>query len=632
MWPGKVANFIERFVYPVTRLFNGAASAVLAAMMFLVVVDVTLRYCFASPIAGSYEIIELMLVMVVFLSIAYTGSQKGHIAVDMLISKVPPLAQVVIQSITSIFDLALVVLIAWQSVIRAIQWFSTNSQIVTLPIPLFPFVLLVALGCLLFAIVLFGDFCSYLAQLIKAKLRLRQWLIPVLVVVLIGALAPLWIQLLPSRMEPLTVGYLGLGVLVILLFSSMPVGLAMGLAGFLGSISIVGIMSALGNLGQVPFDTAFSYTLSVAPLFVLMGEFSFTTGLSKNLYDVAYQWLGRLPGGLAMATIGASAMFAAITGSSTASAATMGSVALPEMKRYKYDISLATGTVAAGGTLGILIPPSVILLIYGILTDQNIAKLFIAGIIPGIILTTLFMLTIYIQVKRNPHLAGAGIKSTFKEALLKSRSIVWVLVLFLLVIGGMYLGVFTPTEAGGIGAFGALVIGASRRQLNRHNFVASLLATCRVAGMIFTILIGAMIFGQFMAVARLPATLADFVNGLGLSPYLVLTCIFLVYLFLGCIMDGMAMLILTVPIFFPLIVAAGFDPIWFGIIMVLVIEMSMLTPPVGINVYVICGLVPEVPMSTIFRGVLPFLVAMLICFVIVAAFPAIATFLPGLAK
>ena len=431
-------------------------------------------------------------------------------------------------------------------------------------------------------------------------------------------------------MTPFTIGLIGTGIMFVIMMLGMPVGLAMGFMGFLGYCYMVGLDAGLANLGQVPFDTVFNHALSVVPLFVLMGAFAFHSGLSRELYDLGYKWVGHWPGGLSMATIVACAGFAAISGSSTASAATMGTVALPEMKRYKYEDGLATGTVAAGGTLGILIPPSIILVIYGILAEQNIAKLLIAGFLPGFLLAVLFMLAVYIIVKRNPGLANPGAKSSFKERLAGLKGTIWILILFVVIMGGMYLGVFTPTEAGGIGAFGAFAIALARRKLTWRIFMNSLVETGRTVGMIFTIVIGAMLFGYFLSVSRVPTGLADFVMGLGLSPYLVLLCIFVVYLFLGCIMDGLAMIILTVPIFFPLIIAAGFDPIWFGVIMVLVVEMAMITPPVGINVYVISGLAKDVPMWTIFRGIVPFLAAMIICFILVTAFPQIALFLPSL--
>ncbi len=433
-------------------------------------------------------------------------------------------------------------------------------------------------------------------------------------------------------MTPFTVGIIGIIVLFILFLLRMPVGFAMGLVGFLGYSYLVNLTAGLTLAGQTAYLTVASYTFSVVPLFLLMGEFAFFAGLSAELYDFTYKWLGHLPGGLAMATVAACAGFAAISGSSTAGAVTMGTISLPEMKKFKYEPSLATGCVAAGGTLGILIPPSMIMIIYGIIAEQSIAKLFFAGFLPGFLLAGLFMLTIYILVKRNPTLALRGQKSNWKERFAGFKTTGWVLALFILIMGGMYAGIFTTTEAGGIGAFGAFVIGIARKKLDWQKFIFSLVETGRTAGMLFIIVIGAIFFGYFIAVSRIPTLLAEFVTGLGLSRYVVLLIIFVVYLFLGCIMDGIAMILLTVPIFLPMVEAVGFDAIWFGIVVVLVVEMGLITPPVGLNVYVLSGVAKDVPMATIFRGIIPFLAAMIICFIIIVAFPQIALFIPGLLK
>lgn len=433
-------------------------------------------------------------------------------------------------------------------------------------------------------------------------------------------------------MTSVTIGLIGVGVLFLVFMLRMPVGFAMGFIGFIGYCYLVGVDASLSLLGGAPFLIVSSYTLSVIPLFLLMGEFVFYAGLSRELYDFGQKWLGHLPGGLAMATIAACAGFAAISGSSTATAVTMGTVALPEMKRYKYDDALRTGTVAAGGALGILIPPSIIFVIYGIMAEQSIAKLFFAGFLPGFLLAGLFIITIYILVKKNPRLAQRAAKSSFKERIVGLKATVWVLALFALIMGGMYAGIFTATEAAGIGAFGAFLIGVIRRKLNWQNFIQSIVSAGRTIGMLFIIVIGANLFGYFIAVSRLPIALAEFIVGQGWSPYIIMLFIFVVYLFLGCIMDGIAMILVTVPIFLPMILAVQFDPILFGVLVVIVVEMGLITPPVGLNVYMIAGVAKDVPMGTIFRGIFPFLIAMIVCFWVVALFPQIALFLPSLLK
>jgi C4-dicarboxylate transporter DctM subunit len=433
-------------------------------------------------------------------------------------------------------------------------------------------------------------------------------------------------------MDPLTVGYIAIGILVLLLFSGIPIGVAMGATGIAGMYFIAGPQAALGLMERIPYDTTANYGISVVPLFILMGSFCFYAGLSQDLYRTVYKWIGHFRGGLAMATVGACAGFAAVSGSSLATAATMGTVALPEMRKYRYHDRLATGAVAAGGTIGILIPPSVILILYGIITEQSIGKLFLAGFIPGILEAVFYIITIYILTLHNPALGPRGPRTSFSEKLVSLKDVWIVLVLFLIVIGGIYLGVFSPTEAGGIGAFGALLFALGRRRLNVGNFSDSLLETGKTSAMIFVIIIGATILGAFLAVTRLPYNLADTVAALPVNRHVILFLILVVYILLGTIMDSMAMVLLTVPIFFPVAKALGFDPIWFGIIIVRVTEIGLITPPVGINVFIIKGVAKEVPMETIFKGILPFLVADICHVCLLVAVPQLALFLPGLLR
>lgn len=433
-------------------------------------------------------------------------------------------------------------------------------------------------------------------------------------------------------MTSLTVGAIGIGVLFILLFSRMPIGLVMGLVGFVGFAYLVDFESALGILRIVPYTTFADYGLSVIPLFILMGEFCFFAGLSKDLYDTVHRWLGHMRGGLAMATVGACAGFAAVSGSSLATAATMSAVALPEMKRYKYDDRLATGAVAAGGTIGVLIPPSVILIIYGVITEQSIGKLFLAGFIPGVLEAVFYMVTIYILCKRNPLMGPPGPKTSMIEKIISLKTTWVVLLLFILVIGGLYMGVFSPTEAAGVGAFGAFIFGLARRRLGWQAIKSSFTETGKNTAMIFIIIMGAMILGYFLAVSRLPFELASIIGGLEVNRYIILALILVLYIFLGCLMDSMAMLLITVPIFFPLIMSLGFNPIWFGVVMVRVCEIGLITPPVGLNVFIISGVARDVSMYTIFRGIVPFLIADVIHVALLVAVPQISLLLPSLMK
>ncbi|MBN1847555.1 MAG: TRAP transporter large permease [Deltaproteobacteria bacterium] len=429
-----------------------------------------------------------------------------------------------------------------------------------------------------------------------------------------------------------TIGILGIVLLLVLLFSNMPVGFVMGVVGFLGFSYIKGFGPGLTIVAKDIFEVFSSYSLTVVPLFVFMGQLSFYSGISKRLYESAHILLGSLKGGLAIATVGACAGFSAISGSTNATAATMATVTLPEMKRYGYDMGLATGTVAAAGSLGILIPPSTIFIIYGILTEQSIGKLFAAGIFPGILLSLLFILVIYIRVRFNPTLAPPGSKTSLKKKFKSFVGVIETLILFGMIMGGIFFGIFTPTEAAALGAFFTLLLALIRRQLSWKDFVESLADTTRISCMIMVIVAGATIFGHFMAVTRVPFEISAWVAGLPLPSWAIMIVIILIYLFGGCFMDALALIMLTIPIFFPVSQALGFDPIWFGVVIVLITEMGVVTPPVGINVYVVSGVAKEVPLDVIFKGVLPMVLALLFCNLVILLFPQIALYLPSLMR
>lgn len=427
-----------------------------------------------------------------------------------------------------------------------------------------------------------------------------------------------------------TIGILGLIILIIFLFSNIPIGFAMGFIGFVGFGIVVNFNAGLSLLALESWTVFTSYGLTVIPLFILMGQIAFHTGISKGLYRAAYDWLGDKPGGLAMATVAACAGFAAICGSTNAASATMATITIPEMKRYKYNMKLAAGTVAAAGTLGILIPPSVILIVYGIMTQQSIGDLFAAGIIPGIILSLLFIIIIYILAKIKPHIAPKGEKVSLKEKLLSLSEVLETLILFVFIIGGIFIGLFTPTEAAAIGAFSIIVIAIIRKRFTFKILVQSLSETAKISCMIMIIVLGATIFGRFLAVTRIPFELANWIASLNYHPNIIMFMIIIVYLISGCFMDALAMIMLTIPIFFPIVVMLGFDPIWFGIMIVLVTGMGVITPPVGINVYVVHAVRKDIPLEDIFIGALPMLAAIFLCCVLLFFVPEIVTFLPSL--
>jgi C4-dicarboxylate transporter, DctM subunit len=424
------------------------------------------------------------------------------------------------------------------------------------------------------------------------------------------------------------VGLIGLLFLFALLFIGMPIGVGLAFTGFLGFAYLFGIGGALNQLGSVPFSSAASYAMVVVPLFILMGDLSYRSGMTKDAFKTAYSLFGRLPGGLAISTIGACAAFAACTGSSIASAATMTKVAYPDMKRHNYDDALATGSIAAGGTLGILIPPSNAMIFYGLITDASIGKMFIAGILPGILLTILFMVVVFAWVFAKKNAGPAGKKSTLREILNSIKNLWSVVILAGFVLGGLWGGVFSATEAAGIGAFIALIIALIYRVNLKSVIFESLKDTARTSAMIIMILIGSMIFSYFMTASQLPAALVNIINNLSLSPILVLIIILVIFVFLGCIFDTAALTFVVLPIIWPIVKALGFDPIWFGILYTINAEMALITPPIGINVFVVAG-VSKVPMYTVFKGIFPFLIAMCVCTALVIIFPQIALVLPN---
>jgi tripartite ATP-independent transporter DctM subunit len=433
---------------------------------------------------------------------------------------------------------------------------------------------------------------------------------------------------------PEIIGLLGIVLFLLLIFLKVPIAYAMMTVGLLGFGILVSFKAAFSMVATDIFSTFSSYSLSVIPMFIWMGFIAYFSGVGTNLYNFTYKLVGHKKGGLAMATQIACAIFGAICGSNTATAATMGAIALPEMRKYHYADSLSSASVAAGGALGVLIPPSVIFIIYGIQTEQSIGKLFIAGIIPGLLLMMLYILAIYIVVSINPALGPASRRFTWRERITGLQNgLIEVIFTFCVSLGGLFAGWFTPTEAGAVGTASILLVTVLRRQLNWDGFKKSLLATVKTTAMIMLIVAAAVVFGRFIAVSRLPFALATWASSLALPPFAVLTIILLIYLVLGCVIDALALILLTIPIFYPVAVGVlGYDPIWFGVIIVLVVALGVITPPVGMNVFIIKGVVKDLQVETIFKGVLPFVIALFVCITILILFPGLVTFLPSIMK
>ena len=431
-------------------------------------------------------------------------------------------------------------------------------------------------------------------------------------------------------MDGFTISMIGFGAIVLLAFLRFPLALAMGMVGVIGFGELTNYRAAISNLGRLVLDLGQSYSLSVLPLFILMGLLVDRGGMAQQLYRAAYAFLGNKKGGLAMSTVVACGMFSAISGSSIATAATMSKVAMPEMRRYRYADSLATASIAAGGTLGILIPPSVILVIYGILTEQSIGKLFMAGFLPGFLGILLYTLAVYFVVTRNPSLGPAGERTAWPQRLLALKDVWTTLSLFVFVIGGIYIGVFSATEAAGMGAAGALLITFFKGNLTGGVLLEVSREAALLTAKLFALLFGASMFSNFLNRAGFPDALLDIINYFELSGLSVILLILLIYILLGCVFESMSMILLTVPIFAPLVHTLGFDLIWFGILVVVVTEISLITPPIGLNVFVLKGVIKDVPVSTIFRGVTPFWIVDIIRLGLIAFIPSLALFLPSM--
>ena len=432
-------------------------------------------------------------------------------------------------------------------------------------------------------------------------------------------------------MSPITLSVIGIIVLIILLVMGMNIGICMMAVGFFGHLAVTQNPTAsLVLFKTIPFTQATTYSFTVIPLFVLMGQLCFYSGMSSGLYDMCEKWLGTLKGGLAMATVAACAGFSAICGSTAATAATMGVVALPEMRRHGYADSLACGSIAAGGTLGILIPPSTGFIIYGIIAGESIGALFAAGIVPGIILAICYIISISVMVHVKPDLAPGKVHHTMKEKLVSLKGGIAMVILFVVVIGGIFGGLFTANEAAAIGAMLALLYLIFKRRFTIPVMIDCLRETVKTSGMIFLVLIGAYVFGSFLTITQMPQALASFVNTLDVNRYVILLVILILYAIMGCLMDSLAMVMLTVPIFLPIMTGLGFDTVWYGVIMIMVMEMGLITPPVGMNVYIVAGVAKDVPLQKIFMGVAPMVVGMCVAIFIVCAFPQVALWLPGL--
>ncbi len=624
----KMGDAIYKFIKPVSLGMSYFTMVLVSLMVLGVVFDVTMRY-FDISLPGIYELQTYLMVTVTYFSIAYVTIEKRHIVIDLVTSQLSPGALSLLDVSNNILSVVIMCLFVWRSILYMLDIYAVGTYTSMLRLPVWGMALIIVVGMFIFLIVVVGDLLKSTGKAISV-LEKRWLLIVAILIPLMVFTIPNWITII--TLTRTQIGIMAVAIMLVLIFLGLPVAFAMAIGGFLGCATISSWESAFKLMGSLPYSQVADFFLTVIPFFVLMGSLATAAGISTDLFETFKAWLGKLPGSLAMATIAGGAAFGAVCGDSVATAAAMGRAALPEMKKMNYADSLKGGSVAVAGTLGILIPPSNVFIIYALLAEQSVGHLFLAGIMPGIVTAGLMMLTVAIMVIRKPELAPRGEGSGFVQKILAARKTWGMILLFILVMGGIYTGKFTPVEAGAIGAFGAFIFSLFRRRLSLENLKEGLLDATAICGMILIIMVGVGLLNATLALSRIPIALVQFVEGLELSRYVVFVGIVLMYVILGCILNIMPVIMLTVPILMPTILSLGFDPIWFGVIIVLLVMIGQVTPPVGLVGYVVKGLDPEMSITDIFKGLTPLWLAMIVSVILIVIFPQIALFLPYLGK
>jgi len=625
-----IAASLGKFQRRVETFFNGVAASVVVFMMGLTTVDVVLRYVFNSPIPGVYTLCEMLIIGIVYLAIAYVQQQKSHIRVDIFIDQIEGPPRFAFELATLILALVSFSLMAWQSGILAWDaWVTGDYEMGLIEYPFWPPKTVMTIGLVLLCLRFVTDIKNMVVQLRKASRRWGMWLLVAFLPLAIFSVFLATIS--PGHFAPPTVGWILLAAMIAVMFIGLPIAFGLLLVGIVGYWVLSGADKTFLMLGAVPYSEITSYPLTVVPLFILMGNLAYQAGFAHKLYETAEKWVGNIPGGLAQATIVGGAAFGAACGSGLASCATLAKICIPAMRKAGVDDRLALGSVAGAGPIAQMIPPSIIMVVYGFITEQSIGKLLIAGIIPGLIAAAVFMVMIYIRCRLNPRLAPLlSERVSWKQRIVALRHSWGIAMMALIVIGGIYTGIFTPTEAGALGASGTLVLGLLSRQLSLGNFKNAVMDSTKTAAMIFLIIIAAFLFSYFMGISRIPTNVSDFIVGLNVPPLVILIGVLLLYIIAGMFIDMLAFAFLTLPIIFPAIVAIGYDPIWFGVITAHMFEIALITPPFGLNLFIIRSIVPDKSMKEIIGAVGWFVAMDMVTLAIYVAFPEVATWLPSL--
>lgn len=619
-----------------TYIHKGAAllgSVILFLLLCLSFVDVIGRYLFSHSIPGVVEISGPIIVIVVFLLLGYPNLKEGrdgHISIDILLQKLPLRYSLVAKIIIGFLTLGTISLLIWGCTAYALSVRESSLIIEVWQIPVLPILFLIPVGYALLLLLVLRDFLKNILAAWDLHIGARLWLLALAGAAVSAAVVILWIQPDMWNIDPFRLGIIGVGVMFLLLLIGMPIAIAMMLASFIFLAHLYGIQGISVFFGGWTYSILSDYSWTVMAFFMLMGYVILHANFGRDLFDSAFKWLGHLPGGLALATIWGGATFSTVVGNAAATTIVGGAIAIPEMRRYQYNDSLSAGTIAAAATLGPMIPPSTQFIIYGLVTENSIGDLFIAGIVPGLLLTFAFMAYIYTRCKINPALGLAGPSTKIGEKV-SSLKYCWPLVvIFLSVVFGIYFGIFTPTEAGGVGAATTLIMGFVLKRFSWKKLVSIFRDTGMMLGIMFFIIVSTIIFGHFMSVSQIPENVQRIVDSLALAPITIILILCVVYLILGCFLDPVAIIIITMPAFYPLVLNLGYGPIWFGVVVVLLTNLGMITPPVGMICFALKGTVPNLSMGNIFKGSLPFVFVSLGVCAFIIAFPKIVTWLPVL--
>ena len=623
-----LGQHLSRMSRKVNIVFFSIATVLLILMALPATVDVLARYLFSYSVPGTVDITELALAMIIFGVMGYVNDNDSHIRVTLLLEKLPEHVRAVLRYSSSGLSVALFACMTYCMYANGVNKFLGNEGSYSISLPLYIFVFICTAFLIGHVLSLSAQTLLHLADLLRS--RRYAGLLAGTALVAAGMAAPFFLQDTVLGGDPAALGITGVSALMVLLFLGMPIGTAMAGIGFLGMLIFYPTpRTALSMLGVSPLSTASSYVYGVVPMFILMGNLAMHSGISRDLFNAASCWLGRLPGGLAISTVAGCAGFSAVSGDSMATAVTMASVALPEMKRKRYDQPFACATLACGGTLGILIPPSTGFIFYSLVTEASIGKLFMAGVIPGVLLALFFMAAVFIFSRRHPDLAPVGDPTTFRQKLRSLRGVLPMLALIFIILGGILGGLFSPNAGGAVGVVCVALYAFVTRKLRWSTFVAALRDSADVTGRLLYILIGVTLLGYFFAATRLPYELAEALAGMQTSRWVIFAGIVVFYILLGALLNVIPMVLLTLPAMYPSVLTLGFDPIWFGVQCVILMEMGQITPPVGINVFALSTMTRDVPMFQIFRHITPYFLCMLLLVVLLCFFPQLALWLPG---